>query len=228
MALFIALEGIDGAGKTTQAQRLIQRLAASYTLSTLVLHEPGGTLLGEEIGVLLKHNTEAPIAPEAELLLFLASRAQLVREVIRPALRDGTTVLCDRFSASTLAYQGYGRGLDLEKIRALLDFSTEGLAPDLTILLDVPVRVGLGRKKKDENPGQLSFFNREEYDRFRRDRFHDEDSPFHEKVRQGYLKLSDAAMKDSSQGNWAKIDGTLPVHEVSYLIWENVEPLLKG
>ncbi len=226
--MFIALEGIDGAGKTTQAHLLIQRLEATYNLSTLVLHEPGGTPLGEEIGVLLKHNTEAPITPEAELLLFLASRAQLVREVVHPALRDGTIVLCDRFSASTLAYQGYGRGLDIEKIRALLDFSTEGLAPDLTILLDVPVRVGLGRKKQDENPDQLSFFNPVEYDRFRRDRFHDEDRLFHERIRKGYLKLADAALKDSSQGNWVKIDGTRPIHEVSYLIWEKVEPLVKG
>ena len=226
MALFIALEGIDGAGKTTQAEAFSERLAEARLAPPLILHEPGGTPLGEEIGALLKHNAEVPFTPEAELLLFLASRAQLVRDVIRPALAEGLFVLCDRFSASTLAYQGYGRGLDIEQIRALLEFSTDGLAPDLTILLDVPIQVGLPRKKGGASEGghsaQLNLFERAAYDRF-----HDEQAAFHERVRQGYLRLAAAAAEDPAQGTWIVLDGTQPIEQVAAEIWARVGPLLR-
>ena len=222
--MFIVFEGIDGAGKTAQIHLLQARLAARAP-SLVVLHEPGGTALGDEIDRLVKHLPEISLTAEAELLLFLASRTQLVQGVIRPALLDKKIVLCDRFASSTVAYQGFGRGLDLKVVQQLLDFSTGGLTPDITILLNVPVRVGLKRKAAEgvvrTDAFQLSMFEPAAYDRF-----HDEEAEFHERVGEGYLKLAAAAQSNPAAGRWVIIDGTPDPEAVSERIWATIEPIL--
>lgn len=218
--MFIVLEGIDGAGKTTQVALLRERLAAVRSTPIIVLHEPGGTALGEEVERIVKSTS---LTPAAELLLFLASRAQLVQEVIKPALGRGDIVLCDRFTASTRAYQGYGRGLNPNEIEGPLALATGGLNPDLTILLDVSVEVGLDRKQRREppqvDPRQFSMFDPSAYDRF-----HDEGSAFHERVRQGYLKLA----AEEKGVRWAVVDGRPAPEAVSEQIWEEVKVLVTG
>ncbi len=165
--LFVTFEGIEGAGKTTQAKLLTDALAARG-LPVELVREPGATPLGEAIRRLLL-DPQAVICPAAETLLFLAARAQNVADRIWPALEQGATVVCDRFSDSTLAYQGYARNVSIEAIRTLTEFSTGGLWPDLTILLDVDVNVGLTRQQE-------------------RNRMEDEPVAFHEMVRLGYLQ----------------------------------------
>ncbi len=218
--LFIVLEGIDGAGKTTQAALLEERLSAIPGVSVIVVHEPGGTALGEEVARLVKYTAEN-LTPEAEMLLFLASRAQLVREVVSPARAQGNIVLCDRFEASTLAYQGSGRGLDLKNIEAPIAFASGNLVPDLTLLLNVPVDEGL-RRKHGAQTLQLSMFDRSEYES---DRFHDEERAFHERVRQGYLKLAADAGK-TGVPRWVVIDGVPRRELVAAQIWAAVKPLV--
>ncbi|MGQ0695320.1 MAG: dTMP kinase [Nitrospiraceae bacterium] len=171
---FITLEGIEGSGKSTQGSRLCQMLADNG-YHVLLTREPGGTPIAEQLrGILLDRPAE-PIAPETEALLILAARRQHIDQVIKPALEKGTTVLCDRFSDSTLAYQGYGRGLDLTVLRKLNEWATGGLTPDLTLLFDVPVTVGLTRRQRD-----TSLQNR--LDR--------ETERFHREVRAGFLQLA--------------------------------------
>ena len=199
-SLFLTFEGGEGSGKTTQSELLALHLhAGGWNL--LRLREPGGTPLGEEVRRLLLHR-EAPLSAETELLLFLAARAQLVRGVIRPALEQGAIVICDRFSDSTLAYQGYGRGLDIERIRLLDSYATDGLKPDLTILLDLPVEVGRRRKRPDE------------------DVFQGEDDAFHERVRLGYQTLAG----DEPQ-RWLTLDGTRDAEGLASEIAERVKAL---
>jgi dTMP kinase len=185
-AFFVTFEGGEGSGKSTQA-RLLKETLEQEGRSVLLLREPGGTSLGEEVRRLLLHR-ETPLSPQAELLLFLAARAQLVDNVIRPALERGDTVISDRFSDSTLSYQGYGRGLNLAEIRTLDMSATGGLTPDLTVLLDVPVEVGRERNQANE------------------DAFEQEDDAFHEVVRQGYLALA----KEEPE-RWLVLDGRLPI-----------------
>lgn len=145
--LLITFEGSEGAGKSTQIAKLAEHLRASGRTVQLT-REPGGTDFGEEVRDILKHAPYGDrLTDEAELLLFVAARAQLVREVIRPALARGEVVLCDRFIDSTLAYQGAGRGLDVNFIRSLNDFATGGLKPHRTYFLDLPVEVGLARAR---------------------------------------------------------------------------------
>ena len=173
----ITLEGPEGAGKTVLAKRLIEELVrrGHRVRST---REPGGTRLGERLRAILLETgggaEAAPVDPRADALLFNAARAQLVAEVIRPALEAGDVVLCARFTDSTLAYQGYGAGLPLDELRAIAAVATGGLAPDRTILLDVPPEVGLRRKTgASRNRFEASF-----------------DLAFHERVRAGFLELA--------------------------------------
>jgi len=176
---FITFEGPEGSGKSTHVKRLAERLRQAGR-EVLTTREPGGTPTGEAIRGLLQHDHAGePIAPAAELLLFEASRAQLVQRVIGPALDKGVWVLCDRFSDSTTAYQGYGRGFDVAAIQAINQFAVQGCEPDLTILLDLEIASGmdrLARRNREQNTG--------------RDRFEREDLEFHERVRAGYLRLA--------------------------------------
>ncbi|MBI3355563.1 MAG: dTMP kinase [Nitrospirae bacterium] len=172
--IFITLEGGEGSGKTTQAVRLC-RLLTTQGHEILHTREPGGTPVAEQLrSVLLDNSTEA-IAPETETLLILAARRQHVDHVIRPALKRGIVVICDRFSDSTMAYQGYARGLDLKLLRAMNDWATGNLAPHLTLLFDVPVAIGL-RRRQDQATTQ--------------NRLDRETERFHRKVRAGFLQLA--------------------------------------
>ncbi|MDK2743030.1 MAG: dTMP kinase [Nitrospira sp.] len=172
--IFITLEGGEGSGKTTHARRLCQWLTAQG-LNVLHTREPGGTILAERLRTILLENSAETIAPETEAWLILAARRQHVDHVIRPALADGTIVVCDRFSDSTTAYQGYGRGLDLRVLRTMNGWATGKLVPHLTLLFDVPIAVGLRRRR-----GQTSSQNR--LDR--------EAERFHESVRKGFHALA--------------------------------------
>lgn len=201
MGLFIVFEGVEGSGKSTQARALRQRLA-SAGISVLSTHEPGGTPIGEQVRQWLKG--QHPITPLAELFLFSAARALLVEQVVRPALQAGQTVLCDRYIYSTLAYQGYGRGLDMEAIRQVNRLATRDLLPDLVVLLDLPPDAGLARKSRRPL-----------------DRFEQEQQSFHQRVRQGYLDLS-----RQEPERWLVLDASQPREAVSSAIWERVSALL--
>ncbi len=172
---FITFEGPEGSGKTFQAARLHERAVAAGVPS-LLAREPGGTIVGERIRELVLVATEVRIDPRADALLFSAARAQHVSEVVAPALEAGRLVICARYSDSTIAYQGYGRGLPIESLRTLQAFATAGLVPDLTILLDVPAEIGLARKSQDEQLRFESAF----------------DLAFHERVRDGYRAIAAA------------------------------------
>ncbi|MBM3941733.1 MAG: dTMP kinase [SAR202 cluster bacterium] len=200
MAVFIVFEGGDGAGKSTQVRALKQRFQR-HGLPVAATREPGGTPLGEQLRRCLKGSTSP--SPMAELLLFSAARAQLVAEVIQPALSKGINVLCDRFTASTVAYQGYGRGLDMALIHSLNAAATSGLTPQLTILLDLPVEVARQRK---ESPG---------------DSIEAAPGEFHQRVRRGYLAQAAAA-----PGSWLVLDGARPKRQLSQEIWQKIQPLL--
>lgn len=172
--MFITLEGPEGSGKTSQLPALADHLRKAG-FEVVVTREPGGTTVGDQIREVLMNLENVSILPRTEILLFLAARAQHVEGLIRPALQAGKLVLCDRFGDSTLAYQGYGHETDLDTLRFLLNYSTSGLQPDLTLLLDVPVKAGLERKMD----------NTEEWNRL--DAYAE---AFHERVRQGYLSLA--------------------------------------
>lgn len=180
MNRFITFEGIEGSGKTTQL-RLAKDYLEAKGFPLVVTDEPGGTPLGKIIREMLLNIGPYSISPRAELLLFVAARAQHVQEVIRPALEQGKWVLCDRFLDATLAYQGWGRGLDTTFIEALHDFATASLMPHLTILLDLPAENGLRRAL--ERIAQRRGVSRE-------DRFEREDLAFHQRIREGYLALA--------------------------------------
>jgi len=175
--VFITIDGPEGGGKTTHAERLAAHLSDSG-IRVHLTREPGGTWLGERLRevLLARTGSTAPTDPLTDALLFNAARRQLVREVIGPALDSGTTVVCARFADSTMAYQGYGAGVPLEQLMALADAATDGLRPDLTFLLDVPVEIGLARKA----PGDVTRFEAEY------------DLPFHRRVRDGFLAIAAA------------------------------------
>jgi dTMP kinase len=192
---FITSEGPDGGGKTTQADHLAAHLR-DLGRPVHITREPGGTWLGERIRVLLLERTgsTAPTDPLADALLFNAARRQLVREVIRPELGAGTIVICARFTDSTLAYQGFGAGVDIDLLRRMSDAATDGLRPDLTVLLDVPVEAGLARKA----PGDVTRFEAEY------------DLGFHRRAREGFLAIA-AAESDRI----AVVDATGGIEDVS-------------
>ncbi len=185
--MFITLEGPEGGGKTSQLPELAAYLRA-VGYDVIVTREPGGTAVGDQIREILMNLNNISIVPRTEILLFLAARAQHVDEFIRPALEAGKVVLCDRFSDSTLAYQGYGHNTDLNTLQALLDFSTSGLKPDLTLLVDVPVEVGIERKRR----------NNSEWNRL-----DDYELAFHQRVQEGYFALAEA-----EPNRWVIIDAT--------------------
>lgn len=197
---FIVFEGGEGCGKSTQAKALEGQLRR-LGFKTVLTHEPGGTLLGNKLRRWLKWGRG--VTTQTELFLFLASRSQLVTKVIRPALERGEVVICDRFDASTFAYQGYGRGMDLAFLETINSFVTDGLSPDLVILLDLDVEKGLKRKRM-----RLDCFEREEF-------------AFHHRVRDAYLKLAAADPE-----RWLVVDGALPEEKVRDLIWTRVKQLV--
>ena len=175
---FITLEGPDGAGKGTQGRRLVEHLRRA-AVDVLNTREPGGTSIGERIRRVLLDDTHREMAPETEMLLFAASRAQFVREVVRPALARGTTVLSERYVDASLAYQGFGRGLDVALVRTVNDVATGGLLPDLTLLLDIDPAIGLERVQAAGRAGAAGG-----------DRLEQETLAFHQRVRAGFLQLA--------------------------------------
>lgn len=183
MVLFITFEGGDGSGKTTQV-RAVESYLRDLGRSCVVTREPGGTSLGKLIRKVVLESADNEIAESTELFLYLADRAQHVEEIIAPALSSGKIVLCDRFSDSTLAYQGYGRGMDLNWLRSLNDSATKGVHPHLSFLFDCPVELGLARAALR---GAQSPLDRPQEDRFEREKYE-----FHEKVRKGFLELAHA------------------------------------
>jgi dTMP kinase len=208
--LFITFEGTEGCGKSTQVELLAQRLRAlSYRVRTH--REPGGTPIGEEIRHTLKHSQQNhAMTAEAELLLMNASRAQLVREIIRPALAAGEIVLCDRFYDSTTAYQGYGRELDLALVKNVIDFAVGDTRPALTLLLQVPPAVSAERLR-----------SRQATLPFARDRIEEADQKFFERAAQGY-----AAIAAAEPQRVRMVDANAPVETVCAKIWEHVQPAL--
>jgi dTMP kinase len=205
LSLFITFEGAEGCGKSTQARALWQRLVRRG-IPAVLTHEPGGTALGNRLRYVLKRRLQDKISALGELFLFAACRVQIVNEVIRPGLEQGKVVICDRFSDSTIAYQGYGRGLNLETIEDINDLATEGIKPDLTVLLDIPARKGLSRKQSRSN-----------------DRFEAENITFHHKIRDGYLKLA-----AEEPERWLVIDATMPRAEIGKIVWNRVSHLLQA
>jgi dTMP kinase len=179
MAFFITFEGVEGCGKTTQMRLLKERLTSAGH-QVLATREPGGCPIADKMRAILLDSENIAITPLSELLLYAAARAQHVQEVIVPALERGETVLCDRFTDATVAYQGHGRGLDLATIEQLNELATGGLTPELTVLIDCPVEIGLSRALARI---EASHGAREE-------RFELESVRFHERVREGYLDLA--------------------------------------
>ena len=218
--LFIAFEGGEGAGKTTQSQALADRLT-ELEVPFLLVREPGGTELGEYLRDYLK--SDRPLSREAELLLFEAARAELVTSHIIPALEDGRVVVADRFYGSTVAYQGFGRGLNLEVIHSLNHFATRSIAPDLVFLLDLAPEVGIQRAMSFQTAftegatGELVALERTREGT----RFEDLDLEFHHAAREGFL-----AQAEAEPERWWQVNAMGPVDEIREEVWERVRPLL--
>jgi dTMP kinase len=203
MNLFITFEGGEGSGKSIHSRTLHRKLAG-LSIPAILIREPGGTPLGDRVRHLLKQSRQISIAPVTELMLFNASRSQLVKDVIQPNLKEGKIVICDRYADSTIAYQSYGRGLDITIVKTINQIGSQGLAPNLTFLLDVPPEIGLSRKNASAN-----------------DRFEKENIIFHRKVRAGFQQMA-----AEEPLRWLVIDSTLPLREVRNRIWGKVSQLL--
>jgi dTMP kinase len=204
--ILITFEGPEGSGKTTQIGLLTDHLrAAGYDV--LTTREPGGTPIGDQIRAVLHDIANTEMVDEAEILLYSASRSQLVGQVIRPALTQGTIVLSDRYADSTTAYQGYGRGLNLMALKQITEFATGGLTPDLTIYLDCPVEEGLSRKRQARALGTGEW-----------NRLDQETVEFHRRVRKGYLTLA-AAEPD----RWLILDACRPIEVIQREIRKSVK-----
>ena len=202
----LSFEGIEGCGKTSQLHRLARRLR-TLGYQVIETREPGGAPISEQIRTILLDLKNCGMEARCELLLYLASRAQHVAETIRPALEKGAVVLCDRFADATTAYQGYGRGLGPAVVARLNRFATAGLSPDLAILLDVPVAVGLARKRR---AGGLDRLDREQ-------------ASFHEAVRRGYLRIA-----RQNPRRVRVVDGTASEDVVARAIDQIVKPRLRA
>lgn len=196
MSFFLTLEGPEGGGKSTQARQLADHLLQQGH-SLLFTREPGGTEIGDQIRKVIMSLDNTRMSREAEFLLFSASRAQVVRELIRPHLDAGGVVVSDRFYDSSLAYQGYGHGLSLDRLRAITEFVTGGLTPDLTLLLDLSAEAGLQRRKQEGSWNRLD----------------DYDLEFHQRVRAGYLELA-----AEQPERWVTIDASQSPEQVQQAI----------
>ena len=203
MGFFIVFEGCDGSGKSTQAALLLATLEANGH-PVIMSREPGGTPFCESLRDLIKSSND--LDPLSKLLLISSSRTHLVKSIIKPALDSGRTVVCDRFTPSTIAYQGYGSNIDLQFIDQLNQFAVSNTVPDLVILLDMPVETSLGRKTERV-----------------KDSFEKEDISFHKKVRRGYLEQ---AKKDPL--HWLVLNGTTDKHTLSQLVWQQVSTLMNA
>ncbi len=199
--MFITFEGVEGCGKTTQVRLLAERFAGRG-VPVLMTREPGGAAISEQIRALILDAKNDDMEPLTEALLYEAARAQFVRQIVRPALAAGTTVICDRFTDSTLAYQGYGRGLDLPALETLNGIATSGLTPNLTILLDVSVAAGLERRRQGGDWNRLDAAGRD----------------FHERVAAGYATLA----ASNAGGRWRVVDGTGEIETVAAAVWSVV------
>lgn len=207
--LFITFEGPEGAGKTTVIRAVAEHLR-QRGYNVVLTREPGGTPIGDQIRTVLLSPDNHAMHPETELLLFSAARAQHVRERILPALEEGAIVLCDRFADSTLAYQGYGRGLDLHALHTITQFATGGLTPDLTILLDIDPAQGLARRRAASAQGA-------EWNRIDNDEL-----ALHQRVREGYLRLA-----AENPERWVVVDASAPVDDVIAQVIAAIEERLK-
>lgn len=197
--LFITFEGIDSSGKTTQAKLFADALN-DQNFKAIYVREPGGSKVSEAIREILLSPAHDKMHARSELLLYAAARAQIVEEIINPAMADGKIVICDRYSDSTMAYQGFGRGLNLDDIKSLLDFATGGLKPDLTLLFDIDLHTAEARRKAAGVEA---------------DRLEAESRAFHERVRQGYLQLH-----KTNQTRITKLDGRDSVGEIQMRVWD--------
>jgi dTMP kinase len=204
--MFITLEGTEGCGKTSQVASLAEHLR-QQGWDVLTTREPGGTPIGEQVRGVLHSLENTEMHARTEILLFQAARAQLVEQVIRPHLAGGGLVICDRYADSTLAYQGYGRQQPLEPLRALVDYATGGLKPDLTLLLDLDVEVGLRRRAKGGEWNRLDAL----------------EVAFYQRVRQGYFKLVQAESE-----RWAVLDADQPPEQVQQAMRAALQSRLAG
>jgi len=202
VGFFITFEGLDGSGKSTQARLLYEELK-KRKIPVLLTREPGGTRIGEQIRTTLHAVTNKEMLPATEILLYSASRAQLVGELILPHLAEGFIVLCDRYVDSTFAYQGYGHGLDLEVLRCISQFATSGLRPDLTLYLDLDASISLSRRRQahQAEAGELNRMDRQTIE-------------FYHRVRRGYLEMIAAEPQ-----RWRVIDASPPTAAV----WEAIQ-----
>ena len=205
MNLFVVFEGPEGSGKTTQI-RLLDKAVRSRGLSVVCTREPGGTPIAEQIRTVLHDLKNQAMLPITEALLYSAARAQHVSRIIRPAIKRGDFVISDRYAASTMAYQGYGHGLDLDKLRLITDFATGGLYPDLLIYLDLKVTIGLQRKLRDQEAGRGEW-----------NRMDQQDIAFYRRVREGYLEM---ASQDPDR--WLIIDATQPIAAIHKIVLERL------
>ena len=200
MSLFIVFEGIDGSGKTTQAELLAEKLT-SIQQSNIIIREPGGTPLGESIRKELKSNPN--LDPVTQLFLFSACRTELIKDVINPNLEEGHIVICDRYIFSTIAYQGHAEGLNIPYIENMIDLSTGGLTPDIVIFIDTPVEIAKKRRENEIN-----------------DYYDQKDIDYYVRTREGYISMA------SSSVNWVTYDGSKEPNELAKSIWEQIKPLI--
>ncbi len=209
MSLFITFEGPDGSGKSTQINLVVDYLTRQG-YEVLCTREPGGTAIGDQIRQVLHDIGNTEMSARAEILLYSASRAQLVEQVILPHLAQGGVVLCDRYADSTYAYQGYGRQLDFETLRLITHFATQGLKPDLTIYLDLEVTEGLRRKTAANMTGEGEW-----------NRMDQLELAFHQRVRAGYLEMA-----QTEPERWLIVDASAPVAQINQIICQRLEQVL--